>query len=95
MAGLGGYMAVNEDEQWQRSMKCEFCNSETDLKKVRERHRFQGKLYIVENVDADVCDECGERCFHATTLDVLDRLIADDHTVKEVLSVEVVSVDEG
>jgi YgiT-type zinc finger domain-containing protein len=76
-------------------MKCQFCNSETHLKKVRKQHWFQGKLYIVENVDAQVCDECGERYFHATTLDAIDRLIAGDHAAKEVLSVEVLSADEG
>lgn len=76
-------------------MKCEFCNSETSLRKVRKQHWFQGKLYIVENVEAEVCDECGERYFHASTLDAIDRLIAGDHAVKEVLSVEVLSADGG
>lgn len=76
-------------------MKCEFCNSETNLKKVRKQHWFQGKLYIVENVDAEVCEECGERYFHATTLDAIDRLIAGDHAVKEVLSVEVLSIGQA
>ena len=72
-------------------MKCEFCNSQTRRKKVRKQHWHQGKLYIVENVDAEVCTECGERYFHATTLDALDKLLAGDHVVKQVLSVEVVS----
>jgi len=72
-------------------MKCEFCNSETRGKKVRKQHWYQGKLYIVENVDAEVCAECGERYFHATTLDAIDKLIAGDDAVKEVLSVEVIS----
>jgi YgiT-type zinc finger domain-containing protein len=72
-------------------MKCEFCNSETHRKKVRKQHWHEGKLYIVENVDAEVCTECGERYFYATTLDGLDKLLAGDHVVKEVLSVEVVS----
>jgi len=76
-------------------MKCEFCNSETSRRKVRKQHWFRGKLYIVENVDAEVCDQCGERYFHAKTLDAIDKLIAGDHTVKEVLSVEVLSADEG
>ena len=76
-------------------MKCEFCNLETNLKKVRKQRWFQGKLYIVEDVDAQVCDECGERYFHATTLDAIDKLIAGDHAVKEVLSVEVLSADES
>ena len=72
-------------------MKCEFCNSEITAKKVRKQHWFHGKLYIVENVDAEVCVECGERYFHASTLDRIDKVIAGDHPVKELLSVEVLS----
>ena len=72
-------------------MKCEFCNSKTSPKKVRRQHWFKGKLYIVENVDAEVCAKCGERYFHAATLDRIDKIIASDHPVKKVLSVEVLS----
>jgi YgiT-type zinc finger domain-containing protein len=73
-------------------MKCEFCDSETTRKRVKKQHWFKGKLYIVENVDAEVCTQCGERYFHATTLDAIDKIIASDHAIKEVLSVEVLSV---
>lgn len=70
-------------------MKCEICGSITVRKLVKKQHWFQGKLYIIENVEAEVCPECGERYFHAVTLDKLDRMIAQDHPVKELLSVEV------
>jgi len=73
-------------------MQCEFCDSETVRKKVRKQHWYKGNLYIVENVDAEVCRECGERYFHATTLDGIDNMIAGEHPVKQVLSVEVLSV---
>jgi len=73
------------------SMKCEYCGGETVQRKVRKQHWLKGRLYIVENVDAEVCTECGERYFHATVLDKIDKMIADDHPVKEVLSVEVLS----
>lgn len=72
-------------------MKCEFCNSDTVGKKVRKQHWLNGRLYIIENVDAEVCPECGERYFHATTLDKIDQMIAGKHPVKEVLSVEVLT----
>jgi len=72
-------------------MKCEFCGAETTKKRVRKSHWHEGKLYIVEDVEAEVCRECGERCFHATTPDRIDALVSGDHPVKEVLSVEVVS----
>ena len=73
-------------------MKCEFCNAETITKTVKKQHWLKGKLYIIENVEAEVCRECGERYFHASTLDAIDQMIARKHQVKEVLSVEVLTV---
>lgn len=73
-------------------MICEFCGGKTIRKKVKRQHWLQGKLYIVENVDAEVCTECGERYFHATTLDEIDRLLLAEHEVKERMDVEVVSL---
>ena len=71
-------------------MICDFCDGSTVHKKVNRRHWLNGKLYIVENVDAEVCSDCGERFFHATVLDQIDRLLSSEHTVKQRLEVEVV-----
>lgn len=73
-------------------MICEFCNGETIKKKVRKHHWFRNKLYIVENVEAEVCSQCGERYFHAKILDKIDRLLETKHAVKERINVEVVSL---
>ena len=72
-------------------MKCDSCGFSTVAKPVRKQHWFKGRLYIVENVAAEVCTECGERYFHATTLDKIDRMISQDHPVKELMSVEVLT----
>ena len=72
-------------------MKCEFCTDETVNRKVRKQHRHKGRLYLGEDVKAEVCRECGERYFHARTLDAIDEMIESDHEVKQVLSVEVLS----
>ncbi len=73
-------------------MICEFCDGKTVKKKVRKQHWLRGRLYLVEDVEAEVCTECGERYFHATTLDEIDRYLSADHKVKKRLSVEVVSL---
>ena len=73
-------------------MICEFCDGETVKKKVRRQHWLHGRLYIVENVEAEVCPECGERYFHATTLDQIDRMLEAEHKVKDEMIVEVVSL---
>jgi YgiT-type zinc finger domain-containing protein len=73
-------------------MKCEFCDGETINKKVKRQHWLKGKLYILEDVSAEVCKECGERYFHAKTLDAIDNYLSNEHAVKTSLLVEVVSV---
>jgi YgiT-type zinc finger domain-containing protein len=73
-------------------MICEFCGGRTVPRKVRKQHWLGGKLYIVENVEAEVCTECGERYFHATVLDRIDEMLKAEHPVRERLSVEVVSL---
>jgi YgiT-type zinc finger domain-containing protein len=49
-------------------MICEFCEGNTRTKIVRRQHWLDGKLYIIENVTAEVCLDCGERYFHATVI---------------------------
>lgn len=73
-------------------MKCEYCGGETAQKKVRKHHWFKRNLYIIENVDAQICSQCGERYYHAKTLDEIDNLLSSQHPVKERLAVEVVSL---
>ncbi len=73
-------------------MICELCEGQTVKKRVKKQHWLYGKLYIIENVEAEVCSECGERYFHATTLDEIDRILEAEHEVKEHIDVEVVSL---
>jgi len=75
-------------------MKCEFCGGETTPKRVKRQHWLHGKLYIVENVEAEVCTECGERYYHAKVLDAVDAFLSKQHAVEEKLSVEVVRFNQ-
>ncbi|MBN2209062.1 MAG: YgiT-type zinc finger protein [Candidatus Coatesbacteria bacterium] len=73
-------------------MNCEFCGGTTVKKVVRKHHWLQGRLYVVENVEAEVCPQCGERYFHAVVLDKIDCFLTSEHAVKERLDVELVSL---
>ena len=75
-------------------MKCEFCGGESAPKRVKRQHWLQGKLYIVENMEAEVCTACGERYYHAKTLDAVDAFLSKQHAVEERLSVEVVRFNQ-
>ena len=69
---------------------CEFCQHNTAARRVTKNHWLNGRLYIVENVEAQVCPECHERYYHATTLDAIDAFLSQEHTVQATLQVEVV-----
>ena len=71
-------------------MQCDFCGGETTTRNVRTEHWFKGRLYILENVEVEVCNECGEHYYHAKTLDAIDELLSREHPVKKTLEVEVV-----
>ena len=74
-------------------MICEFCGGQTAKKKVRKVHWFKRRLYIIDDVEAAVCQECGERYYHATTLDAIDLLLESGQpVVKEHLRVEVIGM---
>jgi YgiT-type zinc finger domain-containing protein len=74
-------------------MECEFCGGETTKKYVKRQHWLKGRLYIVENVSAEVCMDCGERYFHVRTLDALDEYLSKQHKVKAKLDVELVQFE--
>ena len=76
-------------------MVCEFCDGETRQKKVKRQHWLKGKLYIAENVNAEICMECGERYFHAKTLDEVDTYLLSKHAVKAQISVEIVNFGQA
>lgn len=74
-------------------MNCEFCEGTTITRKVRKVHWFAHQLTIVDGVEAEVCQGCGERYYHATTLDAIDRMLqAGRQVVKEELRVQVVAM---
>ena len=64
-------------------MICEFCDGATVKKKVKRQHCLNGRLYIVENVEAEVCPDCGEGYFHATTLDEIDHMLEAEQKSEE------------
>jgi YgiT-type zinc finger domain-containing protein len=74
-------------------MICDYCQGKTKLRRVKKSHTYKGRLYIVENVAAEVCLSCGERYFHAKTLDSIDEMLNGKHKVKKTLKVEVVALN--
>jgi hypothetical protein len=49
------------------------------------QHWHKGRLYTVDNVEAQVCRECGERYSHDIVPDKINAITGSKHEVMEVL----------
>lgn len=55
--------------------KCSACHSETTSKNITYTQWYQGELIAVENVPAEVCQNCGEEYFSPEIVDKIQRVI--------------------
>ena len=62
---------------------CYFCSGKTEIKKVNVDFRWGDKLYVVKNVPAEVCSQCGERYYSAKVSHKLDDLVTKDSGSKK------------
>jgi len=54
---------------------CYYCGGEVKEKKINLDFRWKEKLYVLENVPAGVCNQCGEKYFTAEVSEEIDRLV--------------------
>jgi YgiT-type zinc finger domain-containing protein len=51
---------------------CDFCGGEMKPQKVTMLYFRKGGAHLFHNVEAEVCQKCGEKYYHARTLADLD-----------------------
>jgi len=68
--------------------KCSICGAKLITKTIKYTQELDGKIYVVENVPAQVCFQCGEVYLSPDTVDALQKII-NKGKAKEVISVPV------
>lgn len=59
----------------EKGYKCPLCHGRVTPKKVKLDLWVKGKLIVIEDVPADVCDLCGEEAFTPQISKKIDQLI--------------------
>lgn len=54
---------------------CTICGGIISKKLIKYAQEIDGKLVVVENVLAEVCDQCGEELFSPETTEKLQKII--------------------
>ena len=57
-------------------MKCHFCKGKTEIKNIDVDFRWGDQLFVVKNVPAEVCTQCGKSYYSAKISKKLDELAA-------------------
>ena len=55
--------------------KCPFCGGKLIRKTITHPQAYLGKIYILENVPAEVCSQCGEVLISPEVLEKIQELV--------------------
>ena len=61
-------------------------------KTIEHIHRWEGRLYLFKNVQAEVCSQCGESFLKPAVLRLMDRCTATGKVRRARLSIPVISL---
>jgi len=73
---------------------CSFCGGELEERLVQHEYRWEGRLFVFEEVPARVCRQCGEKYFDARVVKAMERAVLEQLKPKRVMRVPVFSYPE-
>jgi YgiT-type zinc finger domain-containing protein len=75
-------------------MTCSFCGGELEERLVQHEYRWEGKLFVFEDVPARVCRQCGEKYFDAQVVKAMERAVLHQLKPKRILQVPLFTYSE-
>ena len=82
-----GMIGVGECEHAMK--QCPFCKGTVQEERIEHVHRWKGKLYLLRNVPAEVCTQCGEAFFAPQESRAMDNIVMRQQEPQEHVSVPV------
>ena len=74
--------------------QCSFCSGELQDRLVKHEYRWEGKLFVFEDVPAQVCRQCGEKYFDARVVKAMEKVVLGQVAPKRILQVPLFSYSE-
>jgi YgiT-type zinc finger domain-containing protein len=72
--------------------RCYFCKGTVKKQAIRHVHQWGERVFIFDNVTAEVCTQCGETYFGPEALAQMDQIVAAPPEPEEVVQVPVYSL---
>jgi len=68
---------------------CSFCGGEVKDGKVELDYRYQGRLFVFQNVPAGICQQCGEKYLTAKVAKEIEQRVQTKENWDKTISVPV------
>jgi YgiT-type zinc finger domain-containing protein len=73
--------------------KCYFCQGKVRQERVTIDYRWGDHLYVIEDVPAGLCDQCGEKYLESIVYEDLERLVRKDAKPLSQVTVDVLAFE--
>ena len=70
---------------------CYFCRGTIRSKKIEHVHRWGHQIFLLKDLPAEVCEDCGEVYFGPEALSLMDEAVTGKIPVVETIQIPVVS----
>ena len=57
---------------------CYYCKGPLLRRRIEHMHEWGGERFLIKNVQAEVCDQCGEAFLAPATVKEIDRLVINE-----------------
>lgn len=84
-----GFKNKEEKDMTDKKNYCSVCKASLKKQKIRYTQSIGEKIFIVENVEAEVCPQCGEQYLSPDTVEKIQNIIESGKTPKETRQIPV------
>jgi YgiT-type zinc finger domain-containing protein len=72
--------------------RCYFCRGPVVVRRIGHLHRREGRIFLITDLLADLCEQCGETYLTPEVLERIDHAVRQSGTATEFIQVPVLSL---
>lgn len=76
-----------KSKETKMSLKCPVCGGELTRGNIKEEKWIEGKLLVIDNLNARICNVCGESIVDYATMQKIEQLI-ENFKLKKITGIE-------
>jgi YgiT-type zinc finger domain-containing protein len=73
---------------------CPFCKGKIEIRKISHMHQWGEEFYLFENIETEVCRQCGEVFFLPETLKAIDKYVIAKKRIQKTINIPVIEMPD-